>query len=33
MHDAADDATIIRPLNTPDICRKIRFDSLPLLVA
>jgi hypothetical protein len=33
MHDAADNAAIIRPLDAPDIRRQVRFDPLPLLVA
>jgi Carbamoyltransferase C-terminus len=33
VHDAADDATIIHPLNAPDIRRQKRFDPLPLLIA
>jgi hypothetical protein len=28
VHDAADDATIIHPLNAPDIRRQERFDPL-----
>jgi hypothetical protein len=33
VHDAADDAAIIHPLNAPDIRRQVRFDPLPLLIA
>src|SRR5437899_7144014 len=33
MHDAADDATIVHPIDTPDIPRQVRFDPLPLLIA
>ena len=33
MHDAADDAPIIRPRNAPYIRRQLRFDPLPLLIA
>jgi hypothetical protein len=33
MHDAADDAAIIRPLDAPDIRRQMRFDPLPLPLA
>src|ERR1700704_5835561 len=33
MHDAADDATIIRPLDAPNIRRQVTFDPLPLLIA
>jgi hypothetical protein len=33
VHDAADDAAIVHPLNAPDIRRQARFDPLPLLVA
>jgi hypothetical protein len=33
MHDAADDAAIVRPLNAPDIRRQVRLDPLPLLIA
>jgi uncharacterized protein len=33
MHDATDDAAIIRPLDAPDIRRQMRLDPLPLLVA
>ena len=33
MNDAADDATIIRTLDTADICRQMVFDPPPLFVA
>jgi uncharacterized protein len=33
MHDAADDAAIVHPLDAPDIPRQLRFDPLPLLIA
>ena len=33
MHDAADDAAIIRSLDAADIRRQVRFDPLPLLIA
>jgi hypothetical protein len=33
MHDAADDATIVHPLDALDIPRQMRFDPLPLLIA
>jgi hypothetical protein len=33
VHDAADDAAIIHPLDPPDIRRQARFDPLPLLIA
>jgi hypothetical protein len=33
MHDAADDAAIIHPLDAADIIRQVRFKSLPLLIA
>src|SRR5262249_37016667 len=33
MHDAADDSAIVRPLDAPDICRQVRLDPLPLLIA
>jgi hypothetical protein len=33
MHDAADDAAIVRPLDAPDIRRQVRVDPLPLLIA
>jgi hypothetical protein len=33
MDDAADDAPVIRSLDTSHICRQIRFDPLPLLIA
>jgi uncharacterized protein len=33
MHDAADDAAIVRPLDAPDIRRQVRLDPLPLLIA
>ena len=33
MHDAADDPTIIDPLDAPDIRRQVRFNPLPLLIA
>jgi hypothetical protein len=32
MHDAADDAAIVHPLDAPDIPRQLRFDPLPLLI-
>ena len=33
LHDPADDAAIIRPLNAPYIGRQVRFDPIPLFVA
>ena len=33
VHDAADDAAIVHPLDAPDICRKAWFDPLPLRIA
>jgi hypothetical protein len=33
MHDAADDAAIIRSRDTPNIARQARFYPLPLLIA
>jgi hypothetical protein len=33
VYDAADDATIIYSLHTANICRQMRLDPLPLLVA
>ena len=33
MHDAADDAPVVRPLDAPNIRRQMRFDPYPLLVA
>jgi uncharacterized protein len=33
VHDAADDAAIIHPLDAADIRRQARFDPLPLLSA
>jgi hypothetical protein len=33
MHDAADDATIVNPLDASHICWQIRFDSIPLRIA
>ena len=33
MHDAADDAAVVRPLDAPYIRRQMRFDPYPLLVA
>ena len=33
MHDAADDSAIVRPLDAPDICRQVRLDPFPLLIA
>jgi hypothetical protein len=33
MQDAADDAAIVRPLDTPYIRRQVRFDPPPLLIA
>lgn len=33
VHDTADDATIVRTLDTPHIPRQMRFDPSPLLVA
>src|SRR5262245_24707972 len=32
VHDAADDAAIIHPLDAPDICRQMRSNPLPLLI-
>jgi hypothetical protein len=33
MHDAADDAAIVCPLDTPYIRRQMGFNPLPLLIA
>jgi len=33
MHDTADDAAVVRPLDAPYIRRQMRFDPSPLLVA
>jgi hypothetical protein len=33
VHDAANDAAIVHPLDAPDIRRQVRFDPLPLLTA
>jgi hypothetical protein len=33
MHDAANDAPIIRPLNTSHICRQMGLNPIPLLIA
>jgi hypothetical protein len=33
MHDAADNAAIVHPLDTPYIRRQMRFYPLPLLIA
>ena len=33
VHDAADDAAIVRPLDAPYIRRQARFDPIPLLIA
>jgi hypothetical protein len=33
MHNAADDAAIVFPLDASHIRRQVRFDLLPLLVA
>jgi hypothetical protein len=33
MDDAADDPTIIYSLHAADICRQMRLDPLPLLIA
>src|SRR5205809_4070699 len=33
LHDAADDAAIVRPLDAPYIRRQVRFDPIPLLIA
>jgi len=33
MYDAADDPTVVRPLDTSYICRQVRFDPFPLLIA
>ena len=33
MHDAANDAAVVRPLDAPYIRRQMRFDPSPLLVA
>jgi hypothetical protein len=32
MHDAADDAAIIHPLDAPHIRRQVRLNPLPLLI-
>ena len=29
VHNAADNAAIVHPLDTPDICRQVTFNSLP----
>jgi uncharacterized protein len=33
MDDAADDPAIVGPLDTSYICRQVRLDPLPLLIA
>jgi uncharacterized protein len=33
MHDATNDAPIIRSLNTSHICRQMGFNPIPLLIA
>src|SRR5437763_4773362 len=33
VHDAADDAAIVHPLDPPYIRRQVRFDAIPLLIA
>jgi hypothetical protein len=33
VHDTADDAAIIRSLNTTDIRRQVRLDPIPLFIA
>jgi len=33
MHDPADDPTIIDPLYAPNICRQMRFNPSPLILA
>src|SRR5262245_4783174 len=33
LHDAANDAAIVHPLDAPDIRWQARFDPLPLLIA
>jgi len=33
VHDAADDAAIVSPLDAPYIRRQVRFDPIPLLIA
>src|SRR6266536_1911908 len=33
VHDAADDAAIVRPLDAPYIRRQVGFDPIPLLIA
>jgi hypothetical protein len=33
VHNAADNAAIVHPLDTPDIRRQVTFNSLPLLIA
>ena len=33
VHDAADDAAIVRPLDAPYVRRQVRFDPIPLLIA
>jgi hypothetical protein len=33
MHDAADDAAIVRPLDSSYVGRQMRFDPIPLLIA
>ena len=32
MHDAADDAAIVHPLDAPNVSRQIRLDPFPLLI-
>jgi hypothetical protein len=33
MHDAANDPPIIRPLHASNVCRQMRLNSIPLLIA
>jgi hypothetical protein len=33
VHDTADDAAIIRSLNTADIRRQVRLNPIPLFIA
>jgi hypothetical protein len=33
VHDAADDAAIVRPFDASYIRRQARFDAIPLLIA
>jgi hypothetical protein len=33
VHNAADDAAIVHPLDAPYIRRQLRFDPIPLLIA